>query len=51
MKNLKYWFLTKMIGLCSYCLTFSDGAENQEDINEVAAMKNYLIEQREKLSI
>lgn len=51
MKKFKYWFACKCIDLCNYCLSFSDGAKDQEDINEVVAMKNYFIRQRDKLSV
>ena len=51
MKKFKYWYLTKCIDLCNYCLTFSDGAEDQEDVNGVVATKNYFMKQREKLGV
>lgn len=47
---MKIWFLTKMIKLCNYCLTFSDGAEDQNDINELVQMKNYFTSELDKLT-
>ena len=47
---MKIWFLTKMIALCNYALKFSDGAEDQEDINELVQMKNYFIKEKAKLA-
>lgn len=47
---MRYWFLTQCIRLSNYCLKFSDGAEDQEDINEVVSLKNYFIRQRDKLA-
>ena len=43
MKKLRIWLLKELIRLCNYCLQFSDGADDQEDINEVVAMKNEFI--------
>ena len=47
---MKIWFLTKMIALCNYALKFSDGAEDQEDVNELVHMKNYFIKEKAKLT-
>lgn len=47
---MKKYFLTKMIILCNYCLTFTDGADDQNDINELVQMKNYFINELEKLT-
>ena len=43
MKKLRLWLYKKMIMLCNYCLQFSDGADDQEDINGVIATKNEFI--------
>ena len=48
---MKVWFLTKMIILCNKALQYSDGAEDQEDINRVIKIKNYFIRELEKLTI
>lgn len=42
---MKVWFLIKMIKLCNVCLSFSDGAEDQNEINEVVKAKNYFIKE------
>lgn len=44
---MKKWFLTKMILLCNHALKYSDGADDQNEINEVVSMKNYFIRQLE----
>lgn len=48
-RKFKYWYLTKCIALCDYCLKFSDGADDQKDVNSVIAAKNYFIRQREAM--
>ena len=45
---MKLWFLNKMISFCDYALKFSDGADDQSDINELVQMKNYFISERNK---
>lgn len=40
---MKKWFLTRMIAMCNYCLTYKCAAETQEDINEVVMAKNFFI--------
>ena len=47
---MKIWFLTKMIALCNLALKYSDGADDQEEINGVVATKNYFIKELEKYS-
>ena len=47
---MKVWFLTKMIALCNLSLQYSDGADDQNEINEVVSMKNYFIQQLDKYS-
>ena len=47
--NFKIWFLTKMIYLCNCALKYSDGADDQNEINEVVSMKNYFMQQHDKL--
>ena len=47
---MRVWFLTKMIALCNLALTYSDGADDQGEINEMVSMKNYFIRQRDKHS-
>ena len=47
--KIKYWFLNKVILLCDYALLNSDAADNQNDINDVVAIRNYLIKQRDKI--
>ena len=44
---MKVWFLTKMIALCNVALTYSCGADDQEEINEVIKTKNYFIKKLE----
>ena len=46
---MKVWFLTKMIKLCNYALKFSDGADDQNDINEMVQIKNYFINELERV--
>lgn len=48
---IRLWFAKKMIKLCDFCLTFSEAAENQNEINEVIEMRNYFIRKRDKLSL
>ena len=36
---MRLWFLNKMISFCNYALKFSDGADDQSDINELVQMK------------
>lgn len=38
-----------MIGLCGWVLKYKDGADDQNDINDMVSMKNYFIQQRNKL--
>lgn len=47
---MKIWFLIKIIKLCNYCLTFSDGADDQNDINELVQIKNYFVNELKKLT-
>lgn len=47
---MKVWFLTKMIALCNLALRYSDGADDQNEINEVVSMKNYFMRELEKYS-
>ena len=42
------WYIDKMIALCNYAGRFRDGAEDQSDINDVIAIKNYFISIRNK---
>lgn len=45
---MRVWFLNKMIWLCNKALSYQDGADDQNEINEVISMKNYFIQQRTK---
>ena len=42
------WYIDKMIALCKYADRFKDGADDQSDINNVIAIKNYFINIRSK---
>lgn len=46
---MRIWFLNKMIWLCDQAMKYSDGADDQNEINEVISMKNYFMQQRTKL--
>ena len=46
---MKLWFLSKMIRFCNYGLRFSGGADDQSEINEMIKMKNYFINEMNKL--
>ncbi len=46
---MKVWFLTKMIKLCNLALMYSDGADDQEEVNGVIKTKNYFIRELERL--
>tara|TARA_R110000764_G_scaffold57488_3_gene125165 strand:+ start:547 stop:705 length:159 start_codon:yes stop_codon:yes gene_type:complete len=50
MKKFKVWFLTKMIFLCNQALNYSDGADDQEEINGVIKTKNYFIKELESIT-
>lgn len=44
---MRVWFLIKMIKLCDICLSFSDGADDQGEVNEVIKAKNYFLRELE----
>ena len=46
---MKLWFVNKMIKLCDWALKYKDGADDQNDINEMVSMRNYFTQQRTKL--
>lgn len=47
---MKVWFLTKMTALCNLALSYSDGSDDQEEVNGVIATKNYFIKELDKYS-
>lgn len=46
---MKKWFLTNMINMCNFSLKYSEGADDQGEINEMVKIKNYFIKELEKL--
>ncbi len=50
MKKFRLWYLKKLISLCDFALEFSDGAEDQNDVNEVVKTKNYFIHEYNRLN-
>ena len=43
MKTLKLWYCRKMVELCNFAIRCSDGAKDQDYINDVIRTKNYFI--------
>lgn len=50
MTNVKMFLIQKCIDLCNFALRFSDGARDQDDINELVSLKNELINKRDKMA-
>lgn len=50
MKKFKLWYLRKVIALCNFALKFSDGADDQNEVNSVIKTKNYFIREYERVN-
>lgn len=49
MKRFKLWFAKNIIKLCDYGLSLRDGANDQEEVNELISIRNKFINVRKKL--
>jgi hypothetical protein len=47
--KFKIWFLEQCVKFCNKGLQYSEGAEDQNDINEVVSSKNYFLRELRKL--
>lgn len=47
--KFKIWFLELCVKLCNKCLKNSDLADDQNEVNDVVATKNYFLKELRKL--
>lgn len=48
LKRFKIWYLKQLLKLCNYGLKFKDGADNQNEINDVVEIRNRVIRDLER---